>query len=179
MTPEELDVLLRAWGRVFGEQRLRDDDGCDRPQLGYGTNPLATAAQFAPGKRATLVRLRVDRGGLARRRLMATGAGGDEVGLRVLPAVYVDHVRGRETRSYRNEARDWPVPPEVQWVQSEWKRLREFDTLRGDILRDEYQRRSMTQGDKAAALGVGLRVYREGLAHARGWMLARLARPAG
>jgi hypothetical protein len=134
--------------------------------------------EFAPGKRVALIRQRVnmDRGGLDRRRLMAR----DLLGVRTVPAAYVDPVRCVETRSGRNEATDWPVPTELQRVQRAALDLHAIDTLRGLVLRINYCTRG-SQEDKSgtvtALIGspVRLRVYRESLAHAKGWMHAKLA----
>jgi hypothetical protein len=179
MTTDELETLLRAWGRVYGERPAVDDnDG-----TGPATHPLARGMEFAPGKRIVLIRQRtnMDRGGVARRRMMAQAAGGATVGLRVLQAAYVDPVPCVETRPaiFGLGERSRPVPPELQRVQRAALDLHAIDTLRGLVLRINY----CTLGphdDKALDVGqrlgspVGLRVYRESLAHAKGWMHGRL-----
>lgn len=179
MTPDALETLLRAWGRVYGERGTFTDDDPVGPS-GYGSNPIATAMQFAPGKRSAVLRQRTTqmRGGVSRRRLMAIGAGVEC--LTVIPGSYVDPTPCRESRSVRNIARDWPVPPEVQRVQRAALDLISFDTERGICLRVHY----CTFGnlddkalDASQRLGFPLKVraYRDAVAHARTWMHARLA----
>jgi len=184
MTADELETLLRAWGRVYGERPPVDDDERDAPAV----HPLAVGMQFAPGKRSAIIRQRtnMDRGGFARRATMAQAvvAGSPTLQrMRVVPMSFVDAVPCIETRSGRSEARDWPIPPQVQRVQRAALDLHGIDTLKGLVLRVHY----CTFGnidDKAAAVTlrfqspVGTRMYREALAGAKGWMQCELARAA-
>lgn len=173
---EQLETLLRAWGAAYGERPPPEWDGEDRP--GVAIHPLARAMDFAPGKHAASVRglTTAHRLGVERRRMMAQ----DLPGVQVVPAAFVDPIPCTESRSIHNASRDWPVSDILQQVQRAALDLHRIDTLRGLVLRVNYCTRG-TQFDKALAvtqrLGspVRLRVYRESLAHAKGWMHGRLA----
>ncbi len=176
MTADELENLLRKWGRCYGERPPAEWEGEERP--GVAVHALARGMEFAPGKRITLIRQRtnMDRGGQDRRRMMAR----DIPGLRMVPASYVDAIPCTETRSGRSEARDWPVPSDLVRVERAALDLHRIDTLRGLVLRVNYCTRG-THEDKAAVVtlkigsSVKMRAYRESLAHAKGWIHARLA----
>jgi hypothetical protein len=175
MTPDALEDALRAWGRAYGEQpevEIRED--ARAPDV----HPLAVAMRFAPGTRAEAVQRHVHRGGQQRRTLMAAGLGDCDV--RIVPADFVDYVPG--TRSTNSGGVDGGVDtsrhvqPIVEAVQGAWIVLWRFDTLRGGVVQAEYQRRGMTQGDKAAMLGIKLKRYRDELASGKVWLHGRLAR---
>jgi hypothetical protein len=185
MTGDELETLLRAWGRVYGERPPVDVEERDAP----ATHPLARGMEFAPGKKSAVIRQRthMDRAGFDRRRMMAAAVKDGCPSLRrmqIVPMGFVDPVPSRETRSYRMEARDWPVPPELQRVQRAALDLHGIDTLKGLVLRVHYCTRHPNIDDKAADVTlrfrspVGTRVYREALAGAKGWMQCELARAA-
>ena len=102
---------------------------------------------------------------------MAVGLG--VCGVRLLPTDYVDHVPGsRSTNSGGSYGAS--VDPIVSRVQTAWMVLHRFDTLRAGVVQAEYQRRGMTQGDKASVLGIKLRRYRDELASGKTWMHGRL-----
>lgn len=186
MTNDQLETLLRAWGRVMGERPPVDEEERDAPTV----HALARGMQFAPGKRQQVIRERtaMHRAGHDRRAYMAQAAGGAAVGLRVVGACFVDPVPCTETRSYRSEARDWPVPPEVARVERAALDLQALDDFRGRCLRANYclrgsheekLMRMMATMEAAAldALGgwVKLKRFRDEVAFARVWMHGRLA----
>lgn len=175
MTQDELEELLRLWGRVYGEcasdfGELPED--ANAPDV----HPLARARRYAPEKRTVIIRQRtaMERGGIARRRLMARELAG--CGVTIVPAAYVDPVPG--TRSSRGGS----APPEhrvqqgaAERVQSAWFSLRRIEELRAEVLRQEYQVRGMTQRDKAAGMAIRLNRYRDELALGRVWMHGKLS----
>lgn len=187
MTNDQLESLLRTWGRIYGERPTGDGDDGAHPVSGYGANSIAVAMQFAPGKRSAVIRQRthMDRGGVARRRMMADAAFADrppgERRMRIVPACYVDPIPARESRSVRNLARDWPVPAEIQRVQRAALDLAKVDTERGVCLRVHYctiGSRDDKANDAAMRIGAPMTVamYRNAVAFAKVWMHARLTR---
>lgn len=185
MTNDELETLLRAWGRVMGERPPVDDQDRDAP----ATHALARGMLMAPGKRQVVVRERtaMHRAGQDRRALMAVAAGGGAVGLRVVPASYVDPVPCTETRSYRSEARDWPVPPEVARVERAALDLQKLNDFRGRCLRAMYCLRgsheervmrmmSAMSSEALAEIGgyVKLKRFRDEAGYGRVWVHGRI-----
>lgn len=167
---EAFETLLRAWGRYYGERPERDEDAPSRP-----THPLARGMEFAPGKRAVLT---LGRGGQSRRRFL-----GQVAGLAgIMPAAFVDPVPCKETRPAVFGAGETsrPVPVELQRVNRAALDLLAVDRKAGLVLRVHYCRRGTLDekpGWVSDLLGatVGLRVYREALAQARGYMQGRLS----
>ena len=111
---------------------------------------------------------------------MAVAAGGASVGLRVVAHAYCDPIPCTESRSYRSEARDWPVPPQIARVERAALDLLEMHCLRGWCLRVSY----CTRGDRdarIAAVSAGIAApvtvgqFRAELSYARVWMHARLS----
>lgn len=190
MTLDELETLLRAWGRCMGERHAGNDDERDA----VASHPLARGMEMAPGKRQVVIRERtaMHRAGQDRRaymasQMVATGTDGTPR-MRVLPAWAVDPVTATETRSYRDESRDWPIPPEIARVEREALALQAFDDLRGRCLRarycmkcsDEERVMRMMSGMESAALAriggyLRLKRFRDEVAYARVWMHGRLA----
>jgi len=179
MTGDDLEVTLRAWGRVFGE-RASHGDPDDRPAR--AVHAIARGMEFAPGKRQTVIRQHTSmhRCGSERRATMAIAAGGASVGLRVVSPAYCDPIPCTETRSGRSESRDWPVPPQIARVERAALDLLEIHRLRGWCLRVNY----CTRGDRdtrraAVSAGIGVPVtagqFRAELSYARVWMHARLS----
>jgi hypothetical protein len=180
MTMDELDNLLREWGALSKYQEARTEGATD-------FHALSRARQFAPGTRARAAARLVGRDGESRRRLMAVAANaglpdGRSCGIRIVPAEYVDPVPCSESRragGVSAAARD-TTPSHLRPVVVAASELYRIDTLRGLCLRFEYCAYGC-QSEKAdrvaLAIGspVGLRIYRESLAHAKGWMHAKLA----
>lgn len=172
MTLDELDTLLCEWGALSKYTEQRKEGAGD-------FHALARALDFAPGTRARAAIRLVGRDGGDRRRLMARELGA--CGVRLVPQDYVDPVRGKENRGggLGGAGRD-TTPAHLRPVQAAATELYRVDTLRGLVLRQEFCGYGC-QSDKAVKVGqaigapVGLRVYREALAYAKGWMYARLA----
>lgn len=181
MTADELETTLRAWGRVYGERPPRDDD--DRPAP--AVHAIARGMEFAPGKRQVVIRQRttMHRAGQDRRTALAVAANAGSlrgVGVRIVSAAFVDPVPCTETRSYRSEARDWPVPPEIARVERAALDLQAFNDFRGRCLRVNYCTRGSRE-DKTLRMGndlgryVTLKQFKDGLVLARVWIHARLS----
>ncbi len=183
MTRDELECLLKAWGRAYGEGAAREwDEGTSdavMPGAG-GMHPIAAAMEFAPGRRGVIrARTHMDRGGYGRRSMMAAAAG--VKGLSVVPAAFVDPIRATSSRSGPRQAR--PVPPEIQLVQRAALDLHALDPVRGICLRVHYCTRASLEERASDARsrvqrfrrGLTLRSYRDEVAHARTWVHARLA----
>ena len=105
-------------------------------------------------------------------------------GVRLVSPAYIDPIPCTSSRGGSGasaEARH--IPETLRPVDEAARMLHRVDTLMGLCLRYEYCGYG-SQGDKAAyvssALGAGqticLRVYREALARAKGWMMGRLAK---
>jgi len=170
MTPGQLDDMLRAWGRAYGERpeiEFREDERA--PDV----HPLAVGMRFAPGNRTVAVERAVYRGGQQRRKLMA-GEFLEACGIRMVPASFVDPVPA-PGRGGGGSCEDNRMQPIVEAVQDAWMVLFRFNTLCANVVQAEYQRRGMTQGDKAATLGIKLRRYRDELDDGRLWLHGRLA----
>lgn len=172
MTQEELEALLRTWGRALGESA-----GGEIPEDAHApdVHPLARAARYAPGRRDEVLRQRTayHRAGMARRALMARDLA--ECGVRIVPAAYVDPVPGSRS-SVGGAKPPWQSvrQAEVDRVQSAWVVLHRLEPLRATVLMHEYQVRGMTQRDKAARLAVKVRRYRDELQAGKIWMHGRL-----
>ena len=180
MTMVELDILLREWGALSKYLAERTDEPTD-------FHALSRARQFAPGTRARAAIQLAGRDGRSRRTLMAVAVNADlgdgrTCGLRIVPQAYVDPVRCSESRragGVSGAARD-TTPPHLKPVEMAALALYRMDTLRGLVLRQEYcgygcQAEKADKVTVAMGAPVGLRVYRESLAHAKGWMHAKLA----
>jgi hypothetical protein len=173
MTDNELEELLRQWGALSKYTEARKEGASD-------FHALQRAREFAPGTRARAAMRLVGRDGHDRRKLMARELGA--CGVRLVPMDYVDPVKGSDSRKGGGvsscPARD-DTPPHLRPVAAAALHLYRVDTLKGLCLRQEYCGYG-SQSDKADRVSlamespVGLRMYREALAHARGWMQARL-----
>ncbi|QWF19286.1 hypothetical protein [Lysobacter capsici] len=183
MTPEDLDELLHAWGRAYGERRGAEWDEDRSPT---GDSPTARGMQFAPGTREVATRRlsSLDRAGFDRRALMhAFAAAGADGAISLTPSWACDPVPARETRHRHTEApRYSPLfTAELERVQDAWLALRRHDPLPAECLRVQYQVRGLTQLEKTDVvtanvnIATGLKRYRDELRTARTWMLARLA----
>lgn len=182
MISDELETLLRQWGRLLGERP--PSEWGDEVPLGYlpqSTHPLERAKAFAPGRSGAIrQRTTMDRGGQARRAAMAQAAvAGTKLRMRVVPADFVDPVTCTETRSLRDPSRDWPVPESILRVDRAALDLLRIDRLRGLCLRAAYCTRG-SHADKAGWVGeraerwVGINVFRNELAFAKVFVHARL-----
>ena len=179
---DDFEALLRAWGKVYGEDRT-NDAGYTPDPMQATAHPIARAMEFAPGKSGGRRRtLSLERGGVERRRIMARAAG--IKGMQLVPAVLVDPVPCRETRPSL-AAISRPVPVELLRVERAALDLIDIEYLRGLCLRVNY----CTRGDHDAKavivsdrlrqvsprhVDIKVRRFRDELEHARIWMQGRL-----
>lgn len=181
MTPDELETLLRAWGRAYGESR---PDEWAEDESPTGDSPTARGLAFAPGSRTEAVRQLASqkRAGYGRLALMAASSGVQ--GMAMVPTWACEPVRARglvRTTGGVGPSSDAWFTPEVERVQSAWIAMHRYDRLRAICLQVEYQVRGIRQRDKAAMVAgrtlqqVGLKRYRDELRAARVWIHARLA----
>lgn len=179
MNDDVFESLLRRWGSILGE-RPPAEWGDEAP-VGYlpqAAHPLSRVG--APPK---LIRQRttMDRGGVDRRRLLAQAAVGDSgIAMRVVPASYVDPVPCSETRTMRDPARDFPLPPEVDRVQSAFLALYRLNKVRALCLQARYCLRGSRPESAAwvserAGEPVGVNRYGNELMFAKVWVHARIA----
>lgn len=171
MTVDELERLLEEWGALSKYEAAREEGASD-------FHVLQRARDFAPGTRERAAARLVGRDGGERRRLMARELAA--CGVRVVPMAYVDPVAGSPTRKAgpRSRAEDW-IPARLRAVHDSALELYRVDTLGGLVLRQEYcgygsQHAKAERVTIAMDSPVGIRVYRESLARAKGWMHARL-----
>jgi hypothetical protein len=177
MTTDELDAVLKAWGQAYG--RAPSPEPTREPRAA-ATHPIAARMEFAPGKRALVIKQRttMDRGGHARRRLMARAASVKR--LYIVPVDFVDPIPCRETRHACGGASAQAVPLELQRVERAALELMRVDRLRGLCLRFNYCTLGSHE-EKAVAVSevvketVKLRRFRDELDRARIWMHGRLA----
>lgn len=168
---EEMDTLLRQWGALSKYTEERREAG--------GTHALERGRAFAPGTRARAAQRLVGRDGSSRRSYMARGL--EACGVRMVGQAYVDPVPCTESRGRGGlaSAAARYIPEHLRPVDEAARLLHRVDTLMGLCLRYEYCGYG-SQGEKAGYVGsalgqpVGLRVYREALARAKGWMMGRL-----
>lgn len=165
MDAKELDARLSLWGRVMGRKLTYAHE--DRSLTGN-----STLAQFGrpDGYRGTAD----GRHGRARRILMAQSAGGSAVGLKVVSAAFVDPVPCTATRAVKAPDYDPKYTREVERVQAAWLVLWRNDERLAELLRVQYQEPGF-QNDKASALGLTVKKYKDELRVARVWIAARLA----
>jgi hypothetical protein len=173
MTREEFDNLLRLWGWAFGPRRQEQEEGAGM----YGVSALADLG------RPTAIRQTVamDRGGIARRRMIGTAAGLVDArgAVRVAPSWAVDAVRAIETRTGTAKilAPDASIPEDALRVERAVVRLRRESHELATVLRTQFCTLLGGQRDKANHLDLRLGVYRERLAEAKGWVRRDMEHP--
>jgi hypothetical protein len=177
MTTDDLEALLRAWGQAYGTAPAPERKPERRAPASH---TIAVRMQFAPGKRVATIKQRtnMDRGGHARRRLMARASG--IKGMRIVPADFVDAIPCRETRSGGGGVESRAVPVELQRVERHALELMRINRLRGLCLRFEYCTlgpHSVKAAAVAEVLGqeVKLKRFRDELERAEIFMHARLS----
>lgn len=166
MTPTELDARLLLWGRVMGQR------GGSRFQEERSLTGNSTLAQF--GRPDGYQGIAEGRHGRSRRMRMAQAAGGQVVGLRVVSTAFVDPVPCSGTRAVKAPDYDPAYTREVERVQSAWLVMWRNEQRLAMLLRIQYQEFGQ-QHDKAKALGMTVKRYKDELRLARTWMMARLA----
>ncbi|WP_131721571.1 hypothetical protein [Xanthomonas sp. NCPPB 1128] len=166
MTRDEFDNLLRLWGWAFGPRRQEQEEGAGM----YGTSALAGLGRPATIRQSTTM----DRGGVARRRMLGVAAGlVDDAGVvHLVPAWTVEPVRGTQTRTGAAKvlAPDFSIPADALRVEQSVTRLRRQEHDLATALRTQFCTVLGGQRDKADHLGLRLGVYRERLAEAKGWV---------
>lgn len=172
MNTDQLDDLLCQWGALSKYPTT--------PREPKDDHALQRGRQFAPGTRARAVQQLVARSGSERRSYMARDLA--ECGVKTVSMSYCDPIPCTETR--RSGARDNGLnatPEHLRPIEAAARELQDADAMMGLCLRQEY----CGYGSQAAkaetvaeAIGkpVGLRVYREALAGAKGWMRGRLTK---
>lgn len=172
MTPKELELRLVEWGALAKYEEAKSEEGTD-------FHVLQRARDFAPGTRERAAVQLIGRDGGDRRRHMARDL--KPCGVRVVPKDYVDPVAGKTThKAGPRERLGDSIPERLKAVHQAAMELYRVDTLAGLALRQEYcaygsQSRKAERVSLAMGSKIGVRVYREALAKAMGWMHARLS----
>lgn len=165
MIREDFENLMRLWGFYFGPRRKEQEEGAGL----YGPSTLAGLGRPATIRQSTTM----DRGGIARRRLLGKEAGLIDItgAARVVPPWVVEPVRCSETRTSAAKilAPDFSVPAEAQRVERAVFKLNKLDGDLASIVRAEYCSFGR-QIEKAASFGIKRNAYRERLAEAKGWV---------
>lgn len=168
MTPERLEDLLQLWGTVNGDWSGPIPE--DRSLT--GNSPLAAIGR-ANGYKGHAE----GRSGKTRRLLMGLAAGLKAGNGRTLmvPAGYIDPAPCAATRTYRAPAYDRRETSDVGQIQAAWLVLYRTNPAQAELLRVQYQTKG-TQYEKAQALHMPIRQYKEEIKLARVWMLGKLSR---
>lgn len=175
MTDDELERLLTEWGALSKYEAEKREGASD-------FHVLQRARDFAPGTRERAIKRIIGRGGTERRTMMARDLAA--CGVRIVPMSFVDPIRGKDSRNIGpRERAGESMPDHLRRINNAALELYRCDTLRGLVLRQEYCGYG-PQAIKAERVSLalahpkpmGLRVYREALAGARGWMLGHLTR---
>lgn len=182
MTLVELEKLLRAWAKEYGQRPPVTSEGWDEGEGSegfYTQHPLARAQEYAPGTaKAVLVTYRRD--GSDRRRRMAEAVGLPQ--MRVVGMGYVDPVPCIETRPDRRTPMhvSRPQPEEdVERVQRHVMAMIEACPEYGNALQIHYCTRGALE-EKAELLGLRIgkacpvRAYRSIVAQAKCVLLGRM-----
>lgn len=169
MTIDELEVLLKAWGRAYGE-RPSHVDGWPEEATGYGVHPLAIAQQFAIGKREKVDRLAWS----PTHSTMLTKWAAN--GFRGKPPAWAsEQVGGTPTRARHVAPKyDKTFTPELAVVEDAVMALHRHDDLKARVLRYRY----CTQADDknaAEILHIPVKRFRDERREAVVWLHGRLA----
>lgn len=172
MTPKQLDTLLVEWGAQSKYDEAKREGATE-------SHVLQRGRAYAPGTREKAAKQLVGRDGFSRRRLMARDLGA--CGIDAVPKSYVSPVAGKQTRKAGPMERvSDSIPPRLKAVHLAALELYRVDKLAGLALRQEYcaygsQSTKAFRLSEATGEKVGVRVYREALARALGWMLATVS----
>lgn len=161
MTAEQLECLLKLWGRAFGESRPSE---WDEP---HGSSPIAKLER--PPRDARHIPAAWVRG---KARLAAMG---QSAGIARAPGWAADPITATETRSGHGNTFDVRITYEVQAVQDAWLALHRFHAKHAEVVRVQYQVRAVRQAEKAEGLGISRSRYNEMLASGKLWIHARMA----
>lgn len=176
MTADELELLLLEWGALAKYEEAKEEGAND-------FHVLSRARDFAPGTREKAAARLVGRDGAERRRYHARKINeepGGKLKMGILPMWAVDPVAGKTSRKATPRERiGESIPARLKAVHAAAVELYRVDTNAGLVLRQEYCAYG-SQSAKAERVAVaigspfGVRVYRETLARAMGWMHGRL-----
>lgn len=158
MGGDELEAMLRAWGREYGEHSCVE---IDERRRAPAVHPIAVAMEFAPGKRVR----RLD---VALRRMIRKGE----------RSWSRDPIVCNETRANSGIGSSVRMASGADRVQALVLQLGRTDKARALVLTAQYCRHG-AQHEKAewvSAQGhrMSVRTYRERLASARGWIEAKI-----
>jgi len=160
MTQDEFEECLIAWGRLYGSERLFNEE---RSLTGNSTLSRIGGKPKQEADRA--------RYGQGRRKMM-----GQRAGLRgLLPDWAVAPVSGTETRSFRQRVEDRDETPALTRLQAAWLALWRESEEQAQAVRLHYQERRLTREDKARKLGMTVRAYREAVNVAKAQIYWRVA----
>jgi hypothetical protein len=172
MTLDDLETLLRAWGRAYGQRRSLDADGYDWGHTGAQAHPLAVAQQFAMGKRDKSDRIAWTPTQAAMLTKWAAN------GFRGRPPAWAcEPVAGTPSRTSgaRSLAQfDRTFTPELARVESAVMDLHRYDDLQACVVRHRY---CALHDDAEAAqiLRIPLRRFRDARKAGVVWLHGRLA----
>lgn len=169
MNADELERLLRRWGRVFGTAPPREWDEDSSGSLGALTSVLMSRMHVGIGSQA----------GEKQKRPVWIDPETGAVIPNYIPGVRRITARGKESAS---TMRPWNPDTDAEFVELAALDLYRYDRMRGVVIRLEYCCRGHRQKDKAAWVGacegiderITLRRYRHELDFARQWMAGRL-----
>lgn len=167
MTVDELEALLRAWGRAYGE-RAQDDTPEDCS--GMAPHPLEIARQFAIGKREKVCR---DAWTPTHSAMLTKWAAN---GFRGRPPGWASEpVGGTPTRSRRVAPKyDKKFTPQLAAVEDAVMALHRHDDLKARVVRYRY---CTAADDKNCAdiLKIPVKQFRDKRREAVIWLHGRLA----
>lgn len=135
---DELEPLLKAWGLAYAERPVNVVEPVTSYERRSASHPIATAQQFAPGRKERKAMLAVQLSGVNRRRLMGRNAGlVSEHGAPLpIPRWAADPIRAKETRGYGRA--DRTVHPEIARIDQAVRSLEARNLVRGLCLRVNY-----------------------------------------
>lgn len=157
MTEEELEDMLRAWGRCYGEgsgSEWQEDRSLT------GNSPIS---YFAGKKPSDPKHDRRSGEGLR--------------ALTDIPAWASDPTPARETRTPRPDF-DRAETPAVIRVQSAWLALSRVDPVAANVVRLHYQRRGITRKERAEEAGLPVETYKSNLRIGKAWLSGCMFRMA-
>ena len=149
VTDDELEDMLLAWGRCYGEGR---GSAWQEDRSLTGDSPLAA---LAGKKGATQMHNRRSGQGLRK--------------LSKIPAWASDPTPAKETRTPR-PAYDRFETPAVIRVQAAWIALSRVDPKAANAVRIHYQRRGITRKERAAEADMTLETYKSNVRLGKAWL---------
>ncbi len=170
MTLDQLEALLKAWGRVYGERRDEGVEGWPEEGSGMGPHPLEIARQFAIGKREKVKR---DAWTPTHAAMLTKWAAN---GFRGRPPSWASEpVGGTPSRVRKVPPKyDKAFTPQLAAIEDAVMDLHRHDDLKARVVRYRY---CTLADDKNAAevLKIPLKQFREKRRDAVIWLHGRLA----